>query len=91
MSKKSPPPGSRGLLRQTQRLKRELAAFQRRARAVVGPLSEAVPDAEIAEMATPRANALGTLENLLNQDLGDVCRQLDELAGCLRADGVLAL
>ncbi|HEV8583138.1 MAG TPA: hypothetical protein VGX68_29070 [Thermoanaerobaculia bacterium] len=79
------------LLLRTGRLKRELAAFQRSARAVMEPLNESVSEAEIAEMATPQANILGTLENLLNQDLGDVRRQLDELAGCLRADGVAAV
>jgi hypothetical protein len=76
------------LLDETQRLKAQVLSFKRSAKGVMGPLNKIVPPAEIEAMATPRANALGTLENLHYQDLGDLLRQLNELEGNLRRDSL---
>jgi hypothetical protein len=69
------------LLRQARQVKEELTAFQSCAEHVVGPLGATLSDEEVEAMASSRANLHGTLENLLNQDLGPVLRQLDEVAG----------
>jgi hypothetical protein len=84
-----PPPS---LARKAEMLRREtfclidgVRSFRDRAEALLGPLDEIVSSAEGAAMVTPRANVLGTLENLLNQDLPDVLRQLEELRGHLES------
>ena len=79
------------LLRQTRQLREQLVTFKRSAGVVAGPLNRAVSDEEATAMVTPRANALGTLENLLYQDLDPVLRQLDELATCLKDDSAPGL
>ena len=81
---------SEDLLRRTRQVKQALQAFQSSGRAVMKPLSRTISRDENEAMETPRANIVGTLENLFNQDLPDVFRQLDELDECLRADGVAA-
>lgn len=69
------------LLRDTRRLKERLLAFQRSAQAVAAPLDRLVPEDESEAMVTRRANILGSLEHLLNAELGSVLRQLVELEG----------
>jgi len=74
------------LLRETRQLKRRLEIFQRSAREIMPPLRKRVSSAENEVMVSPRANVLGTLEHLLNQDVPDVLRQLEELTTHLRTD-----
>ena len=51
-------------------------SFKRSAEEVAGPLDEMVSEEETEAMKTARANILGTLENLLNQDLARISHQL---------------
>jgi hypothetical protein len=74
------------LLPETRRLREQVLSFKRIAKVVVGPLGRTISHAECEAMVTARANIHGTLENLLNQDLGDLLRQLLELEGHLRGD-----
>ena len=88
MKRKSLPQKTAELLRKTRRLRVQVLSFRRSAKGVMGPLNKIVSAAEIEAMVTPRANALGTLETLHNQDLGDLLRQLAELEGNLRSDSL---
>jgi hypothetical protein len=75
------------LLRQTRRLKQRIESFGRSARAVWDRLDSRVPEEEIEVMRSTEANILGTLENLLNQGLGDLVSQLNELDELLSDTG----
>ncbi|HEV8578731.1 MAG TPA: hypothetical protein VGX68_06565 [Thermoanaerobaculia bacterium] len=86
MPQKSLSSESEDLLREALQLKRRLGAFERSAREIMPPLRRRVSSAENEVMASPRANVLGTLEHLLDQDVPDVLRQLEELTTYLRAD-----
>jgi hypothetical protein len=86
MAKTSLSSNTEELVRCTRQLKRQMKAFERSAKDVAGPLDEIVSDEEAAAMATPRANILGTLENLLNQEIGSFLRQLEELHGNLKSE-----
>jgi hypothetical protein len=88
MPKTSLSTNTEDLLRETRRLKEQVLSFKRSATGVMRPLNKIVSAAEIEAMVTPRANALGTLENLHYQDLGDLLRQLTELEGDLRSDSL---
>jgi len=85
MPRKSLSRKAEDLLSETRRLKEQVLSFKRSARGLMGPLNKIVSAAEIEAMATPRANALGTLENLHYQDLGDLVRQLTELESDLQS------
>jgi hypothetical protein len=76
------------LLSETRRLREQVLSFKRSARAVMRPLGKLVSPVENEAMVTPRANALGTLENLVNQEIGSFLRQLTELEGDLRSDSL---
>jgi hypothetical protein len=76
----------RDLLRQTQQLQKQVAAFKASAGGVHGSLDPLVPDDEVEIMESARADLLGTLECLLNEDLEDAVRHLGELEELLESD-----
>ena len=81
---------SEALLLLIHGIKEQVEAFQGIAREIMPPLGKGISPAENAAMETPRANIVGSLENLLNQEFPDVLRQLDELKGYLQAMGIAA-
>src|SRR6185295_10001025 len=76
----------RDLLRQTQQLQKQMAAFKASAGGVHGSLDPLVPDDEVEIMESARADLLGTLECLINEDLEDAVRHLCELEKLLVSD-----
>jgi hypothetical protein len=71
--------------REARQLKERVLTFQKAAQAVAALLDPIIPPNEVEAMETPRANLLGTAENLVNQDLNDILRQIEELGGHLRS------
>jgi hypothetical protein len=67
------------LLRRIQVLRKEVVAFKESAREVWEPLDQIVPDSEVEVMDSPRAELLGILECLLNDDFEDAVRHLGEV------------
>jgi hypothetical protein len=67
------------LLRQTQVLRKQVVAFKESAREVWEPLDQIVPDSEVEAMDSPRADLLGILECLLNEDFEAALRHLGEM------------
>ena len=72
------------LLQQARRLKEQLAAFDRSARAILRRLNPRIPEPEIEAMRTPAANLTGILECLLADDFASARRKLRELDRLLR-------
>jgi len=71
--------GLENLLRQTRQLREQLAVYKRTAQDIQGSLDQILPDSEVELMVTPRADLLGTLECLLNDDLEAAVRHLGEV------------
>ncbi|HEV8580233.1 MAG TPA: hypothetical protein VGX68_14290 [Thermoanaerobaculia bacterium] len=74
------------LLLQTRQLRERLTVFKQSALEVAVPLDKAISEAEALEMATARANVLGALECLLDDDLEPALRKLAELDCLLSGD-----
>jgi hypothetical protein len=74
------------LQRQARQLKQQMAVFKRSAQDIQGVLDQIVPEYEVEGLATARADLLGTLECLLNEDLRDADRHLGEIEELLAGD-----